>query len=134
VVKTLGDAVMATFHSADPALAAALEMRTAFEAWRRARATSTVHLNVGVHVGPALAVHTGAAGGLDWFGRHVNLASRAQSAARDGALVMTAAVREDPLASERLARAGLEPIPFDSDLKGIGATRLFRLDRSPRDP
>lgn len=57
----------------------------------------------------------------------MNLAARAQGAARDGALVWTAAVHADPLVQERLAADGLAPEPFEAPLKGIGETTLWRL-------
>ena len=85
-------------------------------------------LNVGLHVGPALAVHAEARG-LDWFGRTVNLAARAQSAARDGAIVMTGEVRADSRVDAALTRIGARPEPFTSELKGIGQVSLFRLPR-----
>lgn len=130
LVKTIGDAVMASFHSASDGVAAALEMRDRFDAFAAGRVDvrPSPRLNVGVHFGPALAVHTDALG-MDWFGRTVNLAARAQSAARDGALVVTEPVWEDPL-----VRRILEPLAdrtevIEVDLKGIGRTRLHRIGR-----
>lgn len=129
VVKTIGDAVMASFHSADAAVGAALAMREAFDGWvAREHPTLEVRLNLGVHVGPALAVHSDGVG-LDWFGRHVNLSARAQGAAKDGALVMTEAVVSDPVVKGRLAKGGWSPEAFDAQLKGIGTTTLYRLAR-----
>jgi class 3 adenylate cyclase len=133
VVKTVGDAVMASFHTASAALMAALAMRAAFDGWIAAQGVDPVpRLNVGIHVGPALAVHSDT-GGMDWFGSTVNLAARAQSAARDGALVVTDAVHDDPVVQTRLREAGLSPAPFEAELKGIGAQRLWRVppDRQP---
>ena len=126
-VKTIGDAVMASFSSARDAFGAALEMRRAFDASIATRALDPVpRLNVGLHVGPALAVHTDAAG-LDWFGRTVNLAARAQGAARDGALVFTDPVLDDPGVRGTLDALGLVPEPFEAELKGFGTVRLHRL-------
>ena len=128
VVKTIGDAVMACFERPDAAVEAAMAMRSDFDRWLAETYPSfRVRLNVGVHVGMALGVHTDSLG-LDWFGQHVNLAARAQGAAKDGDLVITEAVHEDPLLGPVLATRG-EPDPFEADLKGIGRTRLYRWRR-----
>jgi adenylate cyclase len=130
LVKTIGDAVMASFHSAPEGLRAALEMRDRFDAFIEARGglRALPRLNVGVHVGPALAVHTDALG-MDWFGRTVNLAARAQGAAKDGALVLTTAVTEDPVAARLLSPLAPDSDWIEVELKGIGLTRLLRVRR-----
>lgn len=126
LVKTIGDAVMASFHSVHDGFLAALAMREAFEAW-----TSTLELeapprlNVGLHVGPALVVHSDAHG-LDYFGRTVNLAARAQSAASEGELSLTEAVLEaDPRIAARVAQLPRERVVVP--LKGIGDVPLVKL-------
>jgi class 3 adenylate cyclase len=130
VVKTIGDAVMASFHAPGDAFEAALEMRTAFDGWIAGQGVDPVpRLNVGLHVGPALAVHSDAAG-LDWFGSTVNLAARAQGAARGGELVMTAEVRADRRVDEALRTHGLAPAEFRAELKGIGSAVLYKLPPS----
>lgn len=127
VVKTIGDAVMASFHSCGDAFEAALEMRTAFDGFAAEQDVDPrPRLNVGLHTGPALAVHSDAAG-LDWFGRTVNLAARAQASARGGELVLTEEVRRDRRVAARIDGSGAEPVAFDADLKGIGAARLYKL-------
>ncbi len=130
LVKTIGDAVMASFHSAADGVAAALEMRAKFDAFVEARPglVRLPRLNVGVHVGAALAVHTDTHG-MDWFGRAVNLAARAQGAARDGALVLTEPTCEDPVVQRLLAPLGQLTDTIEVDLKGIGPTRLRRIRR-----
>ncbi len=127
LVKTIGDAVMASFSTPSAALAAALAMRTAFDEWIAAHPVAPrPRLNVGIHLGPALAVHSDTAG-MDWFGSTVNLAARAQSAAKDGALVLTGAVIEDPVVEAKIAALGLALEGFDTELKGLGMQRLWRL-------
>lgn len=130
VVKTIGDAVMAAFERADDALRAGRAMGRAFDAWMAsAHPDHAVRLNVGLHVGMALGVHTDDLG-LDWFGQNVNLAARAQGAATGGDLVITQAVADDPLVREVLAE-GPSPEAFVADLKGIGPTPLLRWRRAP---
>jgi class 3 adenylate cyclase len=124
-IKTIGDAVMASFHTAADAIAAALEAREAFARWIADKGLDPPpRLNVGVHVGPALAVHSDVAG-FDWFGQTVNLAARTQSTAVDGALVFTEAVAASPGVPALLQDRPVEG--FVADLKGIGPTPLHRV-------
>lgn len=126
LVKTIGDAVMASFHHALDGFLAASAMRAAFDQWAAGLGVAPVpRLNVGVHVGPALAVS--AATGIDWFGRTVNLAARVQASARDGAIVFTPDVALDPAVAAELARLPVAPERFVAELKGIGPVELLRL-------
>src|SRR6266852_173852 len=56
VVKTIGDAVMATFSTPDRAVAAALRMREAMRTFNEARSRDDLLLKIGIHEGPCLAV------------------------------------------------------------------------------
>src|SRR5215203_5980316 len=56
VVKTIGDAVMATFPTPDRALAAALRMREAMDQLNAEREGQDLLLKIGIHEGPCLAV------------------------------------------------------------------------------
>src|SRR6202035_493307 len=56
VVKTIGDAVMATFPTPDRAMAAALKMREALKAFNAAHGHEDLLLKIGIHEGPCLAV------------------------------------------------------------------------------
>ena len=56
VVKTIGDAVMATFPTPDRALAAALRMRAAMDHLNAERGGQDLLLKIGIHEGPCLAV------------------------------------------------------------------------------
>ena len=56
VVKTIGDAVMATFPTPDRALAAALRMREAMHRLNDGRNGHDLLLKIGIHEGPCLAV------------------------------------------------------------------------------
>ena len=56
VVKTIGDAVMATFPTPDRALAAALGMREAMRSLNAAHGRDDLLLKIGIHEGPCLAV------------------------------------------------------------------------------
>src|SRR4029079_11225996 len=56
VVKTIGDAVMATFATPDRAIAAALRMRDAMRALNDKSGREDLLLKIGVHAGPCIAV------------------------------------------------------------------------------
>jgi len=56
IVKTSGDAVMATFPTPDRAVAAALRMREAMHRFNDARTGDGLLLKIGIHEGPCLAV------------------------------------------------------------------------------
>ena len=79
VVKTIGDAVMATFLTPDHALAAALRMREAMRPLNEAHGNEDLLLKIGIHEGPCLAVSLNER--QDYFGQTVNIASRVQGLA-----------------------------------------------------
>src|SRR5437660_6507977 len=67
VVKTIGDAVMATFPTPDRALAAALRMREEMARINAERRNEDLLLKIGIHEGPCLAVRLNDT--QDYFGR-----------------------------------------------------------------
>ena len=67
VVKTSGDAVMATFATPDRAVAAALRMREAMRSLNDSHRDSKLLLKIGIHEGPCLAVVLNDR--QDYFGR-----------------------------------------------------------------
>jgi adenylate cyclase len=133
VVKTMGDAVLATFTDTDACASAAIDALERFEAFRGAHAHGAhVGLKLGMFTGPCYVVT--ANGTLDYFGQTVNVASRVQHLAESGEIVMlrsaldeidpktrgklaerenlTARVKgvDEPLKLVRLALAGAEAI------------------------
>jgi class 3 adenylate cyclase len=83
VVKTIGDAVMATFPTPNRAVAASLRMREAMLRLneQRKRADDLV-LKIGIHEGPCLAVMLNER--QDYFGQTVNIASRSRGKTAGG--------------------------------------------------
>jgi class 3 adenylate cyclase len=117
VVKTIGDAVMATFPTPDRALAAALRMREAMRRFNEGRQHEELLLKIGIHEGPCLAVMLNDR--QDYFGTTVNIASRVQGLAVSRAIFATEAVINDAKASEILASSGLKPESQQKALRGI---------------
>jgi class 3 adenylate cyclase len=117
VVKTSGDAVMATFPTPDRAVAAALRMREAMRRFNDARTGDGLLLKIGIHEGPCLAVVLDRR--QDYFGRTVNIAARVQDLADSRAILATGPVVNHPGAGSLLATSGLQPIPHRRTLRGV---------------
>ena len=75
VVKTIGDAVMATFPTPDRALAAALQHARGHARINAERGNEDLLLKIGIHEGPCLAVILNDR--QDYFGQTVNIWRRA---------------------------------------------------------
>jgi class 3 adenylate cyclase len=117
VVKTIGDAVMATFTAPERAVAAALRMREAMQTLNAARGSEDLLLKIGIHEGPCLAVMLNDR--QDFFGQTVNIASRVQSLADSRAIFASGAVVENAQTSSLLAAKRLKPLPQLRPLRGI---------------
>jgi class 3 adenylate cyclase len=117
VVKTIGDAVMATFPTPDRAVAAALRMREAMRAFNEARSRDDLLLKIGIHEGPCLAVVLNER--QDYFGTTVNIAARVQGLADSRTILATGPVVTDPQASTLLQTSGLKPVSQRRALRGI---------------
>jgi class 3 adenylate cyclase len=112
VVKTIGDAVMATFPTPGHALAAALQMRDAVRDLNQ-----DMLLKIGIHEGPCIAVMLNDR--QDYFGQTVNIASRVQALADSRAIFATAPIVKHAEAASLLRTAGIDPLPTEQALKGI---------------
>jgi len=117
VVKTIGDAVMATFETPDRAIAAALRMREAMSDLGAERQHQSLRLKMGIHEGPCLAVTLNAQ--QDYFGQTVNVASRVQGLAASRSIVVTEQVVENAQARALLESSGLTATPRRVALTGI---------------
>jgi class 3 adenylate cyclase len=112
VVKTIGDAVMATFPTPDRAMAAALKMREALKDLK-----GDLLLKIGIHEGPCLAVSLNDR--QDYFGRTVNIAARVQGLATSRSIFATRRVVTDSKASKLLQSNGIAATPEKRSLRGI---------------
>src|ERR1700704_2680887 len=117
VVKTIGDAVMATFIRPEHALAAGLRMRSAMGKLNEARGKQDLVVKIGIHEGPCLAVMLNER--QDYFGQTVNIAARVQGLANSHAMHVTGPVIESPEVAGILHRAAIEPIQKEAALRGI---------------
>ena len=130
VVKTIGDAVMASFGDPAHAVKAALAMQAGL-------ADHDLVLKLGVHMGPSVVVTLNDR--LDYFGSTVNMAARLQGQSTGGDVVLSRAVADDPAVQQIIA--GLPKTEEEVVLRGfdrpVGFVRLgasFAAHPSRRDP
>ncbi|RME75663.1 MAG: adenylate/guanylate cyclase domain-containing protein [Planctomycetota bacterium] len=83
IVKTIGDAIMASFDSPLQALKAAITLQENFHPKKE----NTLNLRISLHYGPCLAVNLNT--GIDYFGKTVNLAAKLQGLVEAGQIVLT---------------------------------------------
>jgi class 3 adenylate cyclase len=112
VVKTIGDAVMATFPTPDRALAAALRMRDSVRDLKK-----DLLIKIGIHEGPCLAVTLNDR--LDYFGQTVNIAARVQGLASERAIFATKPVVEHPQVAKLIEANKLMPTEQLAALRGV---------------
>jgi len=115
VVKTIGDAVMATFPTPDRALTAALRMREAVKSLGGEH--GDLLLKIGIHEGPCLAVTLNDR--QDYFGHAVNVAARVQGLAASRSIFASGSVVDYPQSSSLLDAKGLKPMSRFYSLAGI---------------
>jgi class 3 adenylate cyclase len=125
VVKTMGDAVMATFTSPVDALDAAIRM---IERCRTRHGDLGLGAKLGIAAGPCLAVR--ANDRIDFFGTTVNMAARLQAKAEGGQIVVTEDLAAHPDIRDRIA--AYPRAPLKATLKGISAEQhLIAIDVLP---
>lgn len=124
VVKTIGDAVMASFSDPADAFAAAFEIQRDAPG-----ALGGLVVKAGIHSGPALAVSEN--GVVDYFGHTVNVAARVQAHSLGGDIVCVETLLDDPkvaLALESTKNGTIRRESFVAELRGAsGPIRLARL-------
>ncbi|MBA3540364.1 MAG: adenylate/guanylate cyclase domain-containing protein, partial [Deltaproteobacteria bacterium] len=111
VVKTIGDAVMATFTNPVDAVRASHLIHAAFYP---DRADTPIRLRISLNTGPCIAVRLNA--NADFFGGTVNVAAKLQSLAEGYQIAMSEATFKSPGVEEYLAgeRAPLEQLVYTS--------------------
>lgn len=125
VVKTLGDAIMAVFLSAEDSLACAFDIQSRFrEQSERSGGNEGIVVKLGIHLGPAIVVNT--KNTLDYFGTSVNIASRIQATSLGGDIVVSKALYDS--CREALRTYQFKAEPFEVALKGLAdGFQLWRL-------
>jgi len=116
-VKTMGDALMASFSSAEDGLAAAIDMLDCMRSFNERMGEDLLNLKVGLHSGPALAVKANET--LDFFGQTINIAARVQAQAQAGEVWATDAVYQVDGVERILRQRGYNADRFSVHLKGV---------------
>jgi class 3 adenylate cyclase len=117
VVKTIGDAVMATFPTPDRAVRAAMRMRQAMRRINEKRGNEDLALNIGLHEGPCLAVMLDDR--QDYFGLSVNIASRVQELADPTAILATKPIVDAAEAAGLVGVSGYRTSSRQLSLRGV---------------
>ncbi|MCH7663169.1 MAG: hypothetical protein IH859_04780 [Chloroflexi bacterium] len=124
VVKTMGDAIMATF--AEPLSAVNAAQLMLREITKMGLGEDLV-LKIGIHSGPTLAV--AANNQLDYFGQTVNISNRVQSVANPSEIVITEAVYSSPDVKGFFEAEKRILAPEKMDLKGVSdEIYLYRMN------
>jgi class 3 adenylate cyclase len=126
VVKTIGDAVMATFPTPDRAIRAAIHMREAMKRINTERGSEDLALNIGLHAGPCLAVTLDDR--QDYFGLSVNVASRVQGLAEPTAILATKPIVDSEGVARLVETAGYSTTSKTLSLRGVSeAFEIFEI-------
>jgi len=115
IVKTMGDAVMATFRHPIDALKAVWKAQTEIAEYGE----PMLWLKVGLHKGPCIVVNQNER--LDYFGSTVNITARLPGFSQGGELIFSDAIYEDPEIRDFIAQ-NVPPSSmskFTGDLKGF---------------
>lgn len=119
IVKTIGDAVMASFSKPDDGLYAAFEMIDRISKMNREKKTKDpeISIKVGLHCGTALAVTANEV--LDFFGQTVNIAARVQGLAQAGEIWISDSLLKNNEIKNILELNNREVEEYSAILKGI---------------
>ena len=115
IVKTIGDAVMAVFRSAENALTSMLEAQVVLA--NPADGSTPLQLKAGLHTGPCIAVTLNDR--LDYFGSTVNLAARLEGLSSGTDVIISRTVFDDAKVHELLSSSDYMATPFAMSLKGF---------------
>ncbi|GBF51626.1 adenylate/guanylate cyclase catalytic domain protein [Leptospira ryugenii] len=131
IVKTMGDAIMATFSSPLDGLMASAEMLQKIDkmndSWKQEG--HEIGLKVGLNEGPALAVINDER--LDYFGQSVNIAARVQGLASSGEIWISESVWNAPGSQDQIQEKGFTIEKHSARLKGVGVpTTVFKLSNA----
>jgi class 3 adenylate cyclase len=127
IVKTIGDAVMASFVNPVDGVKSALQILQEIEDLNRELGGQDLILKLGIHRGPLIAVTLNDR--LDYFGQTVNIASRVQNLASAEEIWITDAVSDAPGVSELLGNRQVSV--EDARLRGIEQlVRVYRISRT----
>jgi class 3 adenylate cyclase len=113
IVKTMGDAVMASFREPVAALRAVWQAQQAIARYEE----PLLKIKIGIHHGPCIVVNLNER--LDYFGSTVNIAARLTEFSGGSGIVLSEAVYSDDQVRVWLEENRLEIESFKVDIKGF---------------
>jgi class 3 adenylate cyclase len=116
VVKTIGDAVMATFGDPLDAVRASQKIH---EAFHPGRTDTPIRLRISLNTGPCIAVRLNA--NADFFGGTVNVAAKLQAMAEGYQIAMSEATYRAPGVAEFMASQSANPEALEYSSKALPA-------------
>lgn len=116
VVKTIGDAVMATFINSHDTLSAALMAMEQFP-FTDASRELLINVKLGIHSGSCIAVNLN--NRIDYFGTTINVASRIQELSENGELTISDEIINRPESKRIISGYVNKVIKKSVQIKGI---------------
>lgn len=118
IVKTIGDAIMASFGKTGDAIGAAIAVQKRFREFNdQLHLQNGVTLRIGIHVGPSLVVTLN--NRLDYFGTMVNVAARVEGLGDGKEIIITKDVFDDLGVRHELLKQAKNVEFFSTQLKGV---------------
>ncbi len=116
LVKTIGDAIMATFPDPADAIRAAIEILRAMKKYNEENG-ALLTLKIGINSGTCIAVTLNDR--LDYFGSMVNLAARLEGLGNGDDVIIAEEVAHDPAVETLLEQPDLSVSAFEATVKGF---------------
>ncbi|MEZ5673388.1 MAG: adenylate/guanylate cyclase domain-containing protein [Thiotrichaceae bacterium] len=125
IIKTIGDAVMASFTRNDAALRSIFMVLQEFKQYNQTQPPECqVFIKVGIHCGTAILVNLNDK--LDYFGSTINKAARIQAIASSDEICVSEQVCQDPNFANTLKELGIREISHHTvNLKGIDSVQTI---------
>lgn len=119
IVKTIGDAIMATFLSSEDGVDAVFEMHKKFDEFNAKEKTrDDIIVKIGLHRGSCIAVTSNDR--LDYFGRTVNIAARVQGLSGGGDIMISDSLYQELNIEQMICcKSEWTSRPIEATLKGI---------------
>lgn len=119
IVKTMGDAIMATFSNPNDAVLSAIDMMHKVQTMNKGEnVENKIGLKIGINEGNALAVNSDDR--LDYFGQSVNIAARVQGLAQSDEIWLTQQVLDSYMVNDSLKDNDYSTEKNSALLKGVG--------------
>ena len=131
IIKTMGDAIMATFSSPNDGLLASFDMMKNIDKmnneWEKIEGHE-IGLKIGLNEGAALAVNADER--LDYFGQSVNVAARIQGLASSGEIWVSESIYNNFNENNFIESIGYKTEKQSAILKGVGKpTPVYKIFR-----